>query len=481
MATVHYGRLIGPEGFSRTVAIKCLHPQFAQDPDFVTMFLDEARMAARIRHPNVVPTLDVVNHENEIFLVMDYVHGESLGRLVRDLYRRGQTVPLPIVLRIGTDILQGLHAAHEARDEQGAPLHLVHRDVSPQNVLLGIDGVARLSDFGVAKAGGRAQTTREGHIKGKLGYMAPEQLRSQPVTRQADIHSFAIVLWEMVAGRRLFSGDTEADVFAAVMRHEVPLLSRLLAVPAALDDVVGRGMNANLQHRYATARDMAIELGRCGPVAQTLEVAEWAEEQMKDLLVPRDRMVSIMEREQSSINRSLASGVMSSGWMESRAAFPAEAAPDDDDDLNEATVHDSSDEDATIPATDVPAAVAALLAERGTQPEAPAPPLPPPRKNRVWAAGLVGGALLVVAAVWAVRASTSTPPVGAKPATPSPPEPERAEAASTESPIAAEPPATSQAATQPSATPQPSSASPVRAQPRLQHPPHPQPKPRPRS
>src|SRR5437868_956560 len=165
MATVYLGRLTGSGGFARTVAIKRLHPQFAKDPEFVTMFLDEARLAARIRHPNVVPTLDVVAASGELFHVMEYVQGESLSHLARGLKTRSERVPLRILLRIMNDVLQGLHAAHEARDERGVPLCIVHRDVTPQNVLVGVDGVARLLDFGVAKAAGRAHTTQDGQIK----------------------------------------------------------------------------------------------------------------------------------------------------------------------------------------------------------------------------------------------------------------------------------------------------------------------------
>src|SRR5688572_18113877 len=174
MATVHLGRLLGSAGFARTVAIKRLHPALAKDEDFVTMLLDEARLASRIRHPHVVPTLDVIAENDEVLLVMEYVQGESLSRLMRAV--RPAPVPLPIAIAVGIQMLHGLHAAHEAKTEQGQNLHLVHRDVSPQNVLVGIDGIARVLDFGVAKAAHRAQTTREGQIKGKLSYMAPEQL-----------------------------------------------------------------------------------------------------------------------------------------------------------------------------------------------------------------------------------------------------------------------------------------------------------------
>src|ERR1700733_14777693 len=168
MATVHLGRLIGPVGFSRTVAIKRLHQQYAKNPEFVAMFLDEARLAARIRHPNVVPTVDVVAMEEELFLVMEYIQGESLSRLFRAASVAAAPIPRSVAVTIMAGVLHGLHAAHEAKTEHGQPLDIVHRDVSPQNVLVGVDGVARVLDFGVAKAAHRVQTTQDGRIKGKL-------------------------------------------------------------------------------------------------------------------------------------------------------------------------------------------------------------------------------------------------------------------------------------------------------------------------
>src|SRR6185312_6236622 len=149
MASVYYGRLVGPAGFARVVAIKRLHPQLAALPEFVTMFFDEVRLTARIRHPNVVPTLDAVYENGELFLVMEYVHGESLSNLVRLAREQGIFVPPKVATSIVCGILHGLHAVHEARDERGEPLHIVHRDVSPQNVMVGFDGHARLLDFGI--------------------------------------------------------------------------------------------------------------------------------------------------------------------------------------------------------------------------------------------------------------------------------------------------------------------------------------------
>src|SRR6185295_12747149 len=150
----------------RTVAIKRLHAQFAKNPEFVSMFLDEARIAARIRHPNVVATLDVVATEGELFLVMDYVQGESLSRLAKATRIRKERIPPRVLASVMSGALHGLHAAHEAKNERGEPLSIVHRDISPQNILVGTDGTARVLDFGVAKASGRIQNTKEGHLKG---------------------------------------------------------------------------------------------------------------------------------------------------------------------------------------------------------------------------------------------------------------------------------------------------------------------------
>jgi len=208
MATVHYGRLLGQVGFSRTVAVKRLHPQFAKDPDFVAMLLDEARLAGRISHPNVASVLDVVAEDGELCLVMDYLQGESLARLNAAARARGVVIPPRIACAILCGVLRGLHAAHEACSEQGEPLGIVHRDCSPQNVLVDLDGAVHVIDFGVAKALGRRSHTREGQLKGKLAYMAPEQLGGQ-VSRQTDVFAAATVLWETLTGESLFMGDND--------------------------------------------------------------------------------------------------------------------------------------------------------------------------------------------------------------------------------------------------------------------------------
>jgi serine/threonine-protein kinase len=275
MATVHIGRLLGPVGFSRTVAIKRLHPQFAKEPDFVSMFLDEARLAARIRHPNVVGTLDVVALDGELFLVMEYVQGESLGRLMRTMRERGECVPIPIAAAIVLGVLEGLHAAHEATSDQGEPLGIVHRDVSPQNILVGTDGVARVVDFGVAKAAGRVQSTRNGQLKGKLGYMAPEQI-SGHATRATDVHAVAVVLWEMLTARRLFQAENELQTFSNILSGELVAPSTYAPnVPAEIDNLVMKGLEPRPEARFPSARDMARAIQRTARIASPSDVGDW--------------------------------------------------------------------------------------------------------------------------------------------------------------------------------------------------------------
>ncbi len=295
MATVHCGRLLGPAGFSRTVAIKRLHSQFAKDTEFVSMFFDEARMAARIRHPNVVPTLDVVAWDGELFMVMDFVHGVSLWELIRASTVHQQPVPRDIVSALVCGALHGLHAAHEATDDEGVALGIVHRDVSPQNVLVGSDGVPRVADFGVAKAAGRIHTTRDGQLKGKLAYMAPEQVRSEEVDRRTDIFAVGIMLWEMLTLRRLFAGDTEAAVVLNVLEREVVPPSTLADVPAGADAVVLRALERLSPRRFTTAREMALALESAIPVASTTRVSEWVNELVGDILQDRSRRVAAVE------------------------------------------------------------------------------------------------------------------------------------------------------------------------------------------
>ncbi|CAN96661.1 Protein kinase [Sorangium cellulosum So ce56] len=259
MATVYLGRALGAGGFERLVALKMMHPHIAAEPEFVAMFLDEARLAARVRHPNVVATFDLV--EDPLFLVMEYIEGPSLHSLLRTCARAKRPVPLGIVLRIFLDVLAGLHAAHELTGSEGEPLNLVHRDVSPQNVLVGVDGIARITDFGVARAETRLMSTRGNALKGKLAYMAPEQIRAANVDRRSDVYSAGVVLWEMLTEERLFKADNDGALLAQILQG-APTGPRgvVPSVPAALDQICLRALRTDPDERFPTAAAFAEAL-----------------------------------------------------------------------------------------------------------------------------------------------------------------------------------------------------------------------------
>ncbi len=295
MATVHIGRLMGPVGFNRTVAIKRLHPMYAKDAEFVSMFLDEARLASRIRHPNVVQTVDVVAKEGELFLVMEFVLGESLARLMSNVRNVNGRIPLDVMSGIASGFLNGLHAAHEAKNERGVALNLVHRDVSPQNVLVGTDGVARALDFGVAKAVTQVHSTRDGQLKGKLGYMAPEQLEGQ-TSRATDVYASAVVIWEGLAGQRLFSADNERAVLGKLLAGaKEPPSRHNPEVPAELDAVIMRGLSVNVSERYPTALEMARAIAKIVPSAHPVDIGEWVEQTARQAIEQRAAIVARIE------------------------------------------------------------------------------------------------------------------------------------------------------------------------------------------
>jgi len=300
MAMVHFGRLLGSAGFSRTVVMKRLRGEFLESPEFISTLLDEARLVSRIRHPNVVSTLDMVEGQDELFLVMDYVVGESFSRLLHTYRDRHAQLRPQIATGILCGVLYGLHAAHEARDELGEPLNIVHRDVSPQNVLVGVDGHARLLDFGIAKGKGRLQTTRAGQLKGKLGYMAPEQILGEEPDRRTDVYSAAVVLWEALTGRRLFPGTDGGDDFnliPTILEANIEPPSTVVDdIPPQLDGIVMYGLNREPTARYSSARDFAIALEEKVGVATNRQIGEWVEETAKEALAGRALQLAALER-----------------------------------------------------------------------------------------------------------------------------------------------------------------------------------------
>ncbi|MEZ4226943.1 MAG: protein kinase [Polyangiaceae bacterium] len=293
MARVYLASLEGSAGFARRVAVKRLHGHLAAEPEWVAMFIDEARLAGRIHHPNVVATLDAISEAGELMLVMEYVHGETLARLQRA--GGWHKVPPHIACAIMVGVLRGLHAAHETRDETGRLLRLVHRDVSPQNVLVGVDGVPRLSDFGVAKAEARLQSTQDGQLKGKLGYMSPEQILGKDVDRRSDIFAASVVLWEMLAGRRLFTGEASGGVLMAAVSAAVhPPSAFNSEVTPALDAVVLQGLSKIVEQRFDTAEAMAQALSEVQSTAEVDEVGRWVEERAANTLRTREQLLSAM-------------------------------------------------------------------------------------------------------------------------------------------------------------------------------------------
>ncbi len=303
MATVHLGKARGAFGFSNTVAIKRLFPQMAKDPEFVAMFLDEARLASRVRHPNVVTVLDVLSEGGELCLVMEYVEGESLSVLSRALREAKKPIPIPIAVAITSSILHGLHAAHQATDQLGVLLGLVHRDVSPQNVIVGVDGVARLIDFGIAKAAGRSSVSRDGQLKGKIPYMAPEQIQGGVINHRTDIYGAAVILWELLSGERLFDGETQGIILGLVLDDVVHKASEYNPlVSAELDALTLRGLNRDSSQRFDSARAFALELEALVRPAMPAEVSEWVRAHAHASLALRSEKLAHMERQASAVD-----------------------------------------------------------------------------------------------------------------------------------------------------------------------------------
>lgn len=335
MATVHVGRLLGPKGFTRRVAIKRLHPELAAHEEIARLFEDEARLSARIAHANVVPMLDVVSADGELLLVMEYVHGEALGRLLGSARRAGSPVPVPLVVTLLSDVLHGLHAAHEATGEDGAPLRIVHRDVSPQNILVGTDGVARVVDFGIAKALGLGAVTRDGPLRGKIPYMPPEQLQRLSIDRRADVYAAGVILWEGLAGRRLFQAEDEATLSFKVMEEPVLPPSHFHdGVVRELDAIVLRALERDPDRRFPDARTMALALDDVGVRAPASAVAEWVTTSAADALADRQAKIDAMERasryEDSEPHAPAVRAAFASVYLEDDAAptrpFPAPGA-----------------------------------------------------------------------------------------------------------------------------------------------------------
>ena len=309
MATVHLGKARG----RAILVFRAPSPSSLTLPaarqrslNSSAMFLDEARLASRVRHPNVVSVLDVLSEAGELCLVMEYVEGESLSVLSRTMREARQPIPNPIAVAVNASILHGLHAAHQATDPLGVPLGLVHRDVSPQNVIVGVDGVSRLIDFGIAKAAGRSSVSRDGQLKGKIPYMAPEQIQCMVVGHRTDIYGAAGDLLGAFGGRSLVRrrdarprtrGACSTTSYNALSRHSTPW-----SQPSSTWRPRCAGLSRDGAQRFESARAFALQLEAVIRPAMAAEISEWGAQHRRTALATRSEKLARMERQASALD-----------------------------------------------------------------------------------------------------------------------------------------------------------------------------------
>src|SRR5579871_6812722 len=260
MAEVWLARQTGIEGFQRLLVVKRILPHLADDPEFVQMFLNEAKIAARFNHPNIAQIYDLGEVDGAYFIAMEFVHGEDLGRVMRKAWSAGQWIARPLSIRIVAGACEGLYYAHAKTDDQGRALRVVHRDISPQNILISFDGSVKLVDFGIAKAADQASLTKSGAIKGKFAYMSPEQAAGKPLDHRSDIFSFGLVLYELLTGVRPLKRDSELATLQAALECNIEPPSKVADVPEDLDPVVMQALAKAADDRYRDARSFQMAL-----------------------------------------------------------------------------------------------------------------------------------------------------------------------------------------------------------------------------
>jgi serine/threonine-protein kinase len=300
MAEVFVAKTFGAQGFVKDLVIKRILPVLGEDPDFVRMFINEARLAARLQHANIVQIYDF-NHVNGIYYIaMEWVDGPDLRRVMVAARRRAMPVPLKMAVHVGLEALKGLHYAH-SKSEQGQPLGLVHRDISPHNLLVSFAGEIKITDFGIAKAAAIASATRSGAVKGKLAYMSPEQVSSAPVDGRSDLFSLGVVLWELLAGQRLYHADSEGELFAKVSRAEVPPLGPLNPeVTPELEQVLRRLLEPRPEERHQSAAEALGELGRFAEGDAALQAAGYLRKLMPADAARERRGETLVEPQQQT-------------------------------------------------------------------------------------------------------------------------------------------------------------------------------------
>ena len=261
MGEVYLARQRGIDGFSKLLVIKTLLPHLCEDEEFITMFKDEARVTAQLIHPNICQVFEFEQVGGVYYMAMEYLRGEDLRRLWKACEQRGTPLRVPLICRVISDAAAGLDFAHSLRDSKGQPYNIVHRDISPQNILVTFEGGVKVIDFGVAKAAGRAQHTRTGALKGKYSYMSPEQVSGAEIDGRSDIFALGIVLHELLTGRRLFKADSDVQTLARVRECNVSPPSRLNPqLPPGLDQIVLKSLAKNPEERFTTAQEFRLAL-----------------------------------------------------------------------------------------------------------------------------------------------------------------------------------------------------------------------------
>jgi eukaryotic-like serine/threonine-protein kinase len=380
MAEVFKAKTVGVEGFEKVVAIKRILPAVAADQEFIGMFIDEAKITAALSHANLAQTFDLGRVDDTYYIAMEYVPGKDLRAIFERLKRRGEKLPLRLAAHAMACVCDGLDYAHNKRDAKGEDLHIVHRDVSPQNVIVGFEGEVKLIDFGIAKAANKMTRTQTGILKGKFGYMSPEQVRGMPLDRRSDIFAAGVVLHELCTGERLFVGASDFNVLEKVEQAKVTKPSQLEpGIPAQLERIILRALTREPADRYQQAGELAADL--------RLFLAEHAGQGH-----PRDELARFM-----------------------RTTFPDESA-------REPATHGETKASQTEPAPAGITAAGAVDASAKTDPARR-----PPRGTAALVAIRTGVAIGAVLALWAAvaaahakRAGTSAPATSSRAAAPVP-------------------------------------------------------------
>jgi serine/threonine protein kinase len=286
MAEVFVAKAFGVEGFERLLAIKKILPNMGEDAEFIRMFVDEARIAVQLSHANIVQVLELGKHDENLYIAMEYISGRDLRQLMERFRRLQQPMPIAQACLVMAEVCEALDYAHRKKDARGHPLGIVHRDVSPQNVLVSFDGEVKLIDFGIAKAESRLQNTQAGILKGKFSYMSPEQVQGLPVDGRSDIFAAGILLWELVCGEKLFTGESDFAVLEKVRNGLVPSPRRVSrSVPEGLERVILKALATDPKERYQTASALHDELMRFTMVGDLVygsrQLAEWLRAEFK--------------------------------------------------------------------------------------------------------------------------------------------------------------------------------------------------------